>query len=300
MLAFQPHSIFQRHAWNSLAAQVFRDRLTPLVIAVESDSGAAIIPAAVHHRAKRLEFLGEALFDYRDVLHVGDLEVLRLAWERLAGLKLPLSVRSVEAAAAVRWQQFPLLPFVSAPQVRRDMIGEGEFRAAHSRLGRQFRRMQKMGIFLRVCSGDDSRLVRALYVRKNQQFANDSDGIFADAARRNFMVAVAAAEAKRCDIFILQTHDDLVAGLVTFREAEWRRFYTIHFDSRWARYSPGVVLVYEATARSLARGLSCDYMTGEHSYKMRFANSSQPLYRVEISAERLADITSRSAVPSAA
>jgi len=41
-------------------------------------------------------------------------------------------------------------------------------------------------------------------------------------------------------------------------------------------------------------------MTGEHPYKMRFANSSQPLYRVEISAERLADITSRSAVPSAA
>ena len=54
MLVVTPHSIFQRYGWNRLAAQVFRDRLTPAVVAVESDSGAAIVPAAVHHKARRL------------------------------------------------------------------------------------------------------------------------------------------------------------------------------------------------------------------------------------------------------
>lgn len=301
MLVVTPHSIFQRYAWNRLAARVFRDRLAPAVVAVESDSGAAIIPAAIHHKARRLELLGEALFDYRDVLHVGDPEVLRLAWERLAGLELPLSVISVEApSAAVGWQQFPLVPYARAPQVRRDLIGEEDFRAAHSRLGRQFRRIQKMGAFLRVYSGGDSDLVRCLYARKSEQFASDTNNIFCDALRRDFMVAVAAAEEERCDIFTFETDDNLVAGLVTFREARWRRFYTICFDSGWACYSPGVVLIYEATARSLASGLSCDYMTGEHPYKMRFANSSRPLYRVEISAEQLADITNRTAMQGAA
>jgi len=301
MLVVTPHSIFQRYGWNRLAAQVFRDRLTPAVVAVESDSGAAIVPAAVHHKARRLELLGEALFDYRDVLCVGDREVLRLAWERLAGLKLPLSVISVEAPSATAgWQEFPLEPFASAPQVRHDLTGEEEFRAAHSRLGRQFRRMQKKGVFLRDYSGSDAELVRCLYSRKSEQFANDSNNIFCDAARRDFMVAVAAAEGERCDIFTLETPDDLVAGLVTFREAEWRRFYTIYFDPKWARYSPGAVLIYEATAQSIACGLSCDYMTGEHPYKMRFANSSRPLYRVETNAEQLADITSRTTIEGAA
>ena len=301
MLAVTPHSIFQRYRWNRLAAQVFRDRLTPAVVAVESDSGAAIIPSAVHHGARRLELLGEALFDYRDVLHVGDPEVLRLAWERLAGLELPLSVISVEApSAAVGWQQFPLVPYASAPQVRHDLITEEDFRAAHSRLGRQFRRMRKMGVYLRVCSGGDSDLVRCLYARKSEQFANDANNIFCDALRRDFMVAVAAAEGEGCDIFTFETDDNLVAGLVTFRDAGWRRFYTIYFDPGWACYSPGVALIYEATARSLASGLSCDYMTGEHPYKMGFATSSRPLYRVEISAEQLADITNRTAMQGAA
>src|SRR4051812_20025281 len=76
LLRHQEHTMFQQFAWNRLAAEVFSDRITPCVVAVESEAGAAIIPAGINHRENRMELLGELLFDYRDVLHRGDPEVL--------------------------------------------------------------------------------------------------------------------------------------------------------------------------------------------------------------------------------
>jgi CelD/BcsL family acetyltransferase involved in cellulose biosynthesis len=82
----------------------------------------------------------------------------------------------------------------------------------------------------------------------------------------------------------------IVAGLVTFLDHEVRRFYTIYFDPEWAAYSPGVALVFAATAISLEQGVSCDYMTGEYGYKLRFANASRMLFRIDASAEQIAAI----------
>ena len=59
-------TIFQSFLWNHTAASVFGDRECPHVIYAESDSGAALIPAAVS--GSGLTLLGETLFDYRDVL----------------------------------------------------------------------------------------------------------------------------------------------------------------------------------------------------------------------------------------
>ncbi len=293
--------IFQRFTWNRLAADVFADRLQPRVVAIEGDDGAAILPLALNRFTRRLELLGESLFDYRDVLHVGNPEALRLAWQRASQFAMPLSVTAIRAAAAQEhWREFPLTPFASAPGVRREMIGEQRFRAAHLRLDRHFRRIQKRGVTLRVHTGDNSDLVRELYHRKCDQFSADENNIFRDPRRRQFMVDIAAIEGKACEIFTLQDEDEiLVAGLVTFREAEWRRFYTIYFDPGWASYSPGILLVYEATARSLAEQLNCDYMTGEYPYKLRFANASHALYTIDITAEQLAEVTKRPVVPSA-
>lgn len=298
LASLQPITIFQRYEWNRLAAKVFRDRMTPSVVAVESDAGAAIIPAAIRRHDRRLEMLGEEMFDYRDVLHVGDSEILRIAWHDLAKLSLPLSVTAVAAASAVRWQEFPVVPFARSPAVTCDAIGAPSFRAAHPRLAQQLRRMKKKGINLGICTGGDRELVRRLYVSKANQFASRGNGIFGDTARQDFMIAVAAAEGKACEIFTLLTDTgNLVAGLVTFRDGGWRRFYTIYFDRAWARYSPGMTLIYEVTAQSLAEGLDCDYMTGEHSYKLRFATSSAPLYRVEASAQQLADLVGQASKP---
>lgn len=140
-------------------------------------------------------------------------------------------------------------------------------------------------------SGTDRDQVRRIYQLKCDQFAADMNNVFRDQRRREFMVAVAALEAEKCRVFTLEdTVGCIVAALVTFLDAGIRRFYTIYFDPQWAVYSPGVALVFEATALSLEQGLSCDYMTGEYPYKLRFANASRMLYRVEASAAQLATV----------
>ena len=289
LLRNQPHSLFQRFAWNRLAAQVFSDRLSPYVVCVNSDAGVAIIPAAVHHAKNRLELLGEVLFDYRDVLHAGDAEVLRRAWRQLAQLGKPLHVVAVDQKAAQRrWNDFLPSDFALAPRVDRTLVNEDSFRLAHARLGRQMRLLKKEGVVLRRFSGHDSHVVRQLYECKRTQFApEENTNLFLDLRRCEFMVAAAAMEGTACEIYTLEKISSLVAGLVTFRDGDFRRFYTTYFNPEWARYSPGQALLYEVTAQSLADGMSCDYMTGEYPYKLRLANASQPLLRIDLSAEQL-------------
>lgn len=295
LLRNQAHTIFQRFSWNRLAAEIFADRLTPYVVSVESDAGAAIIPAAISHATNDVQLLGEALFDYRDVLHAGDGELLRLAWQHVAQCGKPLRVISIESTSSTgRWIDFPLQPFARAPRVDRSRLDEHTCRLAHSRLGRQIRRLKNRGMLLRTYTGESSAVVRHVYDCKRSHFAANTDNLFLDQRRRDFMIAAAKIEGSGCEIFTLESESgNLAAGLVSFRDGDVRRCYTIYFDPKWAHYSPGMALLYEVTARSLAEGLSCDYMTGEHPYKLRLANSSRELFHVEVSAEELNNIASR-------
>src|SRR3954471_5941315 len=83
----RPATMFQSYAWNSVAASVFEARERPFVIALESDSAAVIVPAALTGRTSAT-FLGEMLFDYRDILVVADTPADReaLVTEALAEL----------------------------------------------------------------------------------------------------------------------------------------------------------------------------------------------------------------------
>jgi CelD/BcsL family acetyltransferase involved in cellulose biosynthesis len=105
-----------------------------------------------------------------------------------------------------------------------------------------------------------------------------------------------------CEVFTLERSGALIAALVTFIDRRRsgspasadlapagvvRRFYTVYFDTAWAKSSPGHALVYEVARQSLAEGLDCDFMTGEQPYKMRLATSSAPLFHLEASVETL-------------
>ena len=292
LLDLQTHSIFQRFTWNRLAAEMFSDRLTPHVVCAESDRGAAIIPAVINHRDDRIELIGETLFDYRDFLHAGEQRPLLHAWHQLAALDKPLQVTAIDQSTAQhRWNQFPTTVFASAPQVDHNNLDSLAFRLSHPRLGRQMRRLQKRGVEHRRYSGNDSAAVGSLYGRKGSNFTvNTSFNIFADDRRREFMVEAARLEADDCRIYTLEQAENLVAGIVTFRDGETRRFYTTYFSPEWAHYSPGQALLYEATARTLEEDLSSDYMTGEYPYKLRLANSSRPLFCANVSSRELADV----------
>jgi CelD/BcsL family acetyltransferase involved in cellulose biosynthesis len=289
-LEVQPSTtMFQSFTWNSVAARVFAERQEPYIIYSAGDGGAAIIPACVDKSTNRVTLLGETLFDYRDVLCAGDDQALVSAWHRVGQLGLKFSVGALRSDSHLAaWSEFSLSRFYGAPRVSPDEITAEQFAAEHNRLARNLRRLQREGIELRCRYGTDSDLVRFIYERKGSQPVETGESLFADPLRREFMIEVTRSAGRACEIFTLESAGTLVAALVTFRDRSARRFYTVYFDERWAKHSPGLALVYEATCRSLRAGVECDYMTGEHSYKTRLATSIVPMFWAETSADVLA------------
>jgi CelD/BcsL family acetyltransferase involved in cellulose biosynthesis len=286
-------TLFQSFAWNRLAALHFASREAAYVVCVESESGIALIPAAV--TSNQLTLLGESLFDYRDVLRTGNEEPLRAAWAHLGELHLPLAVTALRGETARHaWDLLDPAPFVNAPQVLVTETTAQLFSAAHSRLERTLRRLAQQGVELLQYNGSDSDVIAWVYRQKAAQFSGSPHNLFSDPVRIDFMVAACGLDPAACEIFVFQAAGQPVAALLTFREQTVRRFYTIWFDPAWAKLSPGSALVFEVTRRSLAAGLDCDYMTGEQPHKMRFATSLVPLYSVKTEADVLvgADVES--------
>jgi hypothetical protein len=230
--------------------------------------------------------LGEELFDYRCFLHQGDKKVLRAALAALAQLGHSLEIVAMrEGDTRAFKDELPLLPFCCSPSVLCRDTSADEFAMAHSRLGRNLRRLARLGFALHRYRGDYPGLVRFIYKRKAAQ---DQDSLFRDAARIEFMVNAATLLQDRFEIFTLEDEASIAAALVVLREDCCRRFYTGWFAPQLEKHSPALSLIYEVTRQSLLEGLDCDYMTGEQPYKLRLATSSVPLYRVQATPEQLA------------
>jgi CelD/BcsL family acetyltransferase involved in cellulose biosynthesis len=286
-LAAQPGmTMFQSYVWNRTAVNVFRQREIPRFVYAESDGGAVLVPTVVGQRCGLAHLAGEALFDYRNALVLGDASLLCRAWMEIAEWGLTLEAKGLRGEQAIgRWSALPVVPFAKAPRLDWLQLSAHDFVSAHNRLGRFARRLRRQGVELRKHSGARNALVRRIYEKKAQQ--DVSTNLFRDPLRREFMMAIAEEPEAHCEIFTYETAGELVAALVTFRDREARRFYTTYFDQRWAADSPGQVLLFEVTAESLLEGLDCDYMTGEYAYKNRFATDAVPLYQLRATATQL-------------
>ena len=104
------------------------------------------------------------------------------------------------------------------------------------------------------------------------------------------MVQAALLDPARVGIFALESGSHLGAALVTILDSGVRRFYTCWFSPELARHSPALSLIYEVTRLSLEAGLDCDYMTGEHSYKLRLATNAVRLFHLHASPAQLASV----------
>ena len=280
------YTVFQAFDLNLLAADRFADREEPYVVCAESEGGAAIVPAVLRRGDGTLRLLGEELFDYRTFLHDGDESVLRAAVGALGELGRPLEIvalRETDRDAVI--DELEMAPFAAAPGVSCAQISAEEFAAAHTRLARNLRRMERLGFELRSYDGDNPMLLRSIYAAKAEQ---SESSLFHDAERVEFMVNAAGLMPNMFEIFTLENGGTMAAALVTLRDGRWRRFYTGWFAPEYEKHSPALALIYEVTRRSLAAGLDCDYMTGEQPYKMRLATNTVPLHRVRAAAEQMA------------
>jgi CelD/BcsL family acetyltransferase involved in cellulose biosynthesis len=292
------YTVFQNFELNLLAAERFAEREEPYVVCAESERGTAIVPAALRHSDGTIRLLGEELFDYRPFLHRGDDETLRAALGALAEMGRLLEIVALrESDCSIVTDELGLLPFAAAPGVSCAQISADEFAAAHTRLARNLRRMERLGFELRNYNGDNSMLLRSIYAAKASQ---SESSLFHDPARIEFLVSAAAKMPSLFEVFTLENGGTMAAAVVTLRDRGCRRFYTGWFAPEYEKHSPALVLIYEITCQSLAQGLDCDYMTGEQPYKLRLATNSVPLYRVRATAEDLAAVRRTRTLPMAA
>jgi CelD/BcsL family acetyltransferase involved in cellulose biosynthesis len=279
------YTVFQNFRLNLLAAEKFADREQPYVICAEGPNGAAIIPAVLRHSDNSIRLLGEELFDYRGFLHSGDEQVLRAALTTLAKLRRSLEIVAMrEADRSTVMDELQVLPFAAAPCVRGADISSEQFAAAHARLARNLRRLERLGFERRTYNGANPKIVRKIFAGKAAQLA---DSLFHDPARIEFLVSAAELMPEVFEIFTLENGAVMAAAVVTMLDRGTRRFYTGWFAPEYEKHSPALALIYEITRQSLAAGLDCDYMTGEQPYKMRLATNSVPLYKVKATREQL-------------
>lgn len=259
-------TLFQSYAFNEIAARVFAERERPHVVVVESGSAAVIIPACV--RRDSISLLGEELFDYRRVLG-DDAPLLERAWEEIARLGLPLEIKAVRGAGTMG--------------LRAQAFAGAAYRRACERLlrnkqvERNWRRMAEQGLEYRGIgpSGDRASAVRRMYARKGQ---SESGSLFQDALRVEAVAQMAATWES--EVHTIERQGELAAAILTFMDGAVCRFYGTYYDARWAQYSPGIALLDRVVREAQARGLDFDFMTGEQSYKLRFATEIVPLFTV--------------------
>ena len=281
-------TIFQTFRWNRLAAGLFADREEPYFVLCENDNGAAIIPAVIRRESQTLSFAGETLFDYRDYLACGDPDALEQAWHEITSLELPFTVTAICQPEAAIWKQLPKTFYSRSPRLSPDQISADDFAHGHARAFSRLHKLERMGLEVREYSGTDP-IVRRIYELRSRQ---SGDGeLFHDPRRVDFMAAVCAEEGSRCQVFALQHGGTLAGALITFRDREFRRFYSTYYDHNWARYSPGVSLLFEIARRSLREGLSFDLMTGEQPYKLRIAQSAEDLFQVTASPQQMKEVS---------
>lgn len=284
ILATSPRTIFQAFDWNLLAVETFRDE-SPYFVAAESDSSAAILPVVI--RNDSLGLAGGPLFDYREPICVGNDSAFVAALDVLSGLNLSLRVNGIQRSARKELEHLSPQSWTAAPYVSpRDLSAE-QFEERHARGRRALRRLNDIGATVETLKGTP-QLLETLYREKGKEPASWGENLFRDERCVAFMRAVASLPSTKCEVFQLGFNGNRIATLVTFIDGGTRRFYTTWMDPAWSRHSPGIALLFEATRLTLEQGLECDYMTGEQPYKLRFATGSEPLYKVEVSAQQLA------------
>jgi CelD/BcsL family acetyltransferase involved in cellulose biosynthesis len=129
--------------------------------------------------------------------------------------------------------------------------------------------------------------------RHKAEWRGTSENLFLDRQRQTFMLYIIDNELVDCECWSYEIDGKIAAALVTFHHGTIRHFYTIHHDPKWARFSPGQVMIFDVTRESLAEGLDVDFMTGEYPYKNRLATAMVPLYRASASVAQMAAWSSK-------
>jgi CelD/BcsL family acetyltransferase involved in cellulose biosynthesis len=154
---------------------------------------------------------------------------------------------------------------------------EGRARKFRKEARRNARRLEEAGVQSRI--GADSEAIAAL-LRLHEARWEDRGGsdVGAQAER---VVAAAARElgdSERLEVVLLEADTGPVSAELVLRAGKVAAFWAGGFDPAWARHAPGTQTMLVALRSAAESGVqAADLGGGDHPYKRRMADSSQPI-----------------------
>lgn len=302
----QPASCFQSFAFAQCWAKIYGGQARILVL--YSAAPAWVLPFAICRGA--LSMLGHGLFDYADVVgapavadtvreQAGGIaaELLSVAgWEALDICAVPGDSPFLEfwraLAAALgapgiasvfsRYSAAPRLSLGAMPGVQDD-ARSAELDGIHSRAAARLRRAQR-GSRLGAVEEPAARRQLLLWMleQKERRLQSLGQNNVLHTAEATWLGQMVADYPETAELWAYCHEAQPIAGFLTFLMAPVRYGYLLAFDPAQARQSPAIELLYFVLRQTVAEGRAFDFLTGEQGYKLRFANGSRPLLRLQV------------------
>jgi CelD/BcsL family acetyltransferase involved in cellulose biosynthesis len=97
-------------------------------------------------------------------------------------------------------------------------------------------------------------------------------------------------------IYTLYLNGDIIAAAICFESIDTIEFYMTAFDARYARSSPGNILIEELTKVAFMRKKALDFRITHDAYKLRWADSLVEYRRYTLALSRAGELMLRAAV----
>lgn len=158
-------------------------------------------------------------------------------------------------------------------------IGAEELDRRHPTAAERLRRVQRGGDWGRVCDPAARAALLEWLLRQKQARmqalgrANVLGGQEALWLRR-----MVARHPRLAELWRGEMEGKLAAGFLTWAAPRARYGYLLAFAPEFARHSPAILLLYHVLRESMREGLEMDFLTGDQSFKLRFADSQRRLF----------------------
>jgi CelD/BcsL family acetyltransferase involved in cellulose biosynthesis len=275
-------SIFERFELARAWAEVYGSSCELRVWSCES--AGIIAPFAV--RDSELTLLGDGMFDYPDLIGrpeeaaLDELASQLVSWDRWRTLK----ITGVRADSPFRsfWRRLGAAeePYSAAPLC--DFRAPAELDRRHPKASDRLRALLRRGAEFRRIEGGDRRsaLLEWILRRKSDRMVESGVANVLGPLEQQWLRKMTARHPELVELWALSQQGEWMSGFLTWSTEHTRYGYSLSFAPEFARFSPGVLLLYGCLRQTMADGRRMDLLTGEQPFKMRFADRVSPVLRI--------------------
>lgn len=246
----------------------------------------------IRARGTQCRLIGENVFDEMDLLVQGDVPVAELA----QGLRRLNCQRLIVDSASPGSQLAQILPQLfgrvfqrhakTMPLLHARRLQLEALRKAHPRTAKEHRRLLRRGGRIQAVldRGEASRILRhAFELKRAQQRRLGRPTLYADRRYEHWLLGMVRRRlGDWVHLLVLSIDDQFAACTVYFDQRDcWRGYFTA-YEPRFAKQSPGTVLMWEVIERAVEQKLPVlNFGAGEDAHKAAWQDDVLPLISIE-------------------